>query len=47
MRGIFLRRGPWGVVHARRADAARADARIESLAELPAALAALEAAGRA
>ena len=47
MRGIFLRRGPWGVVHARRADAARADARIESLAELPAALAALDAEGRA
>jgi FMN phosphatase YigB (HAD superfamily) len=35
MRGVFLRRGPWGVVHARRPDAARAHARLESLAELP------------
>lgn len=38
MRGIFLRRGPWGIVHARRPEAARADARIESLLELPAVL---------
>jgi len=38
MRGIFLRRGPWGSAHARRSDVARADARIESLAELPAVL---------
>ncbi len=36
MRAIFLRRGPWAVVHARSADAAHADARIDSLAELPA-----------
>jgi FMN phosphatase YigB (HAD superfamily) len=35
MRGIFLRRGPWGTAHARRPEAARADARIESLLELP------------
>jgi HAD superfamily hydrolase (TIGR01509 family) len=35
MRAVFLRRGPWGVAHARRAEAARADARIEGLAELP------------
>ena len=41
MRGIFLRRGPWGIAHAKRPDAARADARIESLAELPQALEAL------
>lgn len=47
MRGVFLRRGPWGVVHARRADAARADARIETLAELPAALEVLNAGARA
>ena len=44
MRGIFLRRGPWGVVHARRADVVRADARIESLGDLPAALEALDSA---
>ncbi len=44
MRGVFLRRGPWGVAHARRADVARADARIESLGELPALLEALDAA---
>jgi FMN phosphatase YigB (HAD superfamily) len=43
MRAVFLRRGPWGLAHARRADVARADARIDSLAELPAALAALDA----
>ncbi|MGH7292877.1 MAG: HAD family hydrolase [Myxococcota bacterium] len=38
MRGIFLRRGPWGVAHARRPEVARADAHIESLLELPAVL---------
>jgi FMN phosphatase YigB (HAD superfamily) len=47
MRGIFLRRGPWGVVHARRPEAARADARIESLLELPGVLDALDASARA
>jgi FMN phosphatase YigB (HAD superfamily) len=47
MRGIFLRRGPWGLVHARRAEVACADARIESLRELPAALEALDLAARA
>jgi HAD superfamily hydrolase (TIGR01509 family) len=47
MRGIFLRRGPWGMVHARRADAACADARIESLSQLPAVLEALDAAAGA
>ncbi len=46
MRGIFLCRGPWGVAHARRPEAARADARIDSLVELPAVLAALDAAAR-
>jgi HAD superfamily hydrolase (TIGR01509 family) len=35
MRAVFLRRGPWGIAHARRSEAARADARIETLAELP------------
>jgi len=35
MRGVFLRRGPWGLAHARRADVVRADARIDGLAELP------------
>ncbi len=34
MRAIFIRRGPWGHIHARRPDAAAADARIESLNEL-------------
>lgn len=32
---VFLRRGPWGHVHAHRRDAARASATIDSLAELP------------
>ncbi len=47
MRAIFLRRGPWGVLHARNPDVARADARIETLGELPAALDALGADARA
>jgi FMN phosphatase YigB (HAD superfamily) len=38
---VFLRRGPWGYVHARWPEAAAAALRIESLTELPAALAAL------
>jgi FMN phosphatase YigB (HAD superfamily) len=46
MSGIFIRRGPWGMAHARRADVVRADARLESLAELPAALRALAAAAQ-
>jgi len=41
MVAVFLRRGPWGHAHARLAEAARADVRIDSLAELPDALAAL------
>jgi FMN phosphatase YigB (HAD superfamily) len=39
MKGIFLRRGPWGVIHATWPQVSRADARLESLAELPEALA--------
>jgi FMN phosphatase YigB (HAD superfamily) len=39
MRGVFIRRGPWGYIHAQRADVTLADARIESLAELPAVIA--------
>ncbi len=34
MVAVFLRRGPWGLVHARRPDAALAHARIDSLREL-------------
>lgn len=39
MIGVFLRRGPWGVIHATWPEAARADLRIESLGKLPEALA--------
>ncbi len=35
MHGIFVVRGPWGVLHARRPDAAQASATIRSLLELP------------
>jgi HAD superfamily hydrolase (TIGR01549 family) len=38
MIGVFLRRGPWGVIHATWPEAVRADLRLESLEELPAAL---------
>ncbi|MDQ1712024.1 MAG: hypothetical protein QOE45_1474 [Frankiaceae bacterium] len=41
MTAVFLRRGPWGYVHAGWPEAAAADLRIDSLAALPAALAAL------
>ena len=41
MTAVFLRRGPWGYVHAEWPEAAAADVRIESLAALPAALRAL------
>jgi HAD superfamily hydrolase (TIGR01549 family) len=34
MTAIFLRRGPWGLIHAERPEATRADIRLESLAEL-------------
>jgi len=35
MIAVFIRRGPWGYVHSRRPEAARAHIRIESLDELP------------
>jgi FMN phosphatase YigB (HAD superfamily) len=38
MTAVFIRRGPWGYLHASRPDAARADVRIDSLLELPNAL---------
>ncbi len=38
MVAVFIRRGPWGEVQARHPDVERADVRIESLDELPAAL---------
>ena len=41
MRAVFIRRGPWGVLHASLPEAAQADVRLESLVELPAALARL------
>lgn len=33
--GVFIERGPWGVLHADKPEAALANARIRSLAELP------------
>lgn len=41
MVAVFVRRGPWGYVHATWPEAAAADLRIETLAELPGALATL------
>jgi HAD superfamily hydrolase (TIGR01509 family) len=38
MLAVFIRRGPWGHIHAARSDAAIADARIESLHDLAAVL---------
>jgi HAD superfamily hydrolase (TIGR01662 family) len=35
MVSVFIRRGPWGFLHSRSPDIARADLRIESLSELP------------
>ena len=35
MAGIFLRRGPWGWLHAAKPEASEATARIDSLDELP------------
>jgi FMN phosphatase YigB (HAD superfamily) len=35
---VFIRRGPWGFLHAQRPEAACARIRLESLSELPAAL---------
>lgn len=43
MLAIFIRRGPWGFVHATLPEAAEADLRIESLSELPGLLASLRA----
>ena len=39
MVGVFVRRGPWGVIHATWPEAARASLRLENLEELPEALA--------
>lgn len=38
MTAVFVRRGPWGMLHSVLPAAARAHVRVESLAELPAAL---------
>lgn len=38
MVAVFIRRGPWGVVHAMHADVVRAHSRIETLTELPSVL---------
>jgi HAD superfamily hydrolase (TIGR01549 family) len=38
MVAVFLRRGPWGYLHAGLPEAGRASVRIDTLAELPAAL---------
>jgi FMN phosphatase YigB (HAD superfamily) len=38
MTAVFLRRGPWGLLHAARPDAARANLRLDSLLDLPDAL---------
>jgi hypothetical protein len=43
MVSVFLQRGPWGRVHARRSEAALAEIRIKSLGELPEALARMTA----
>lgn len=45
MRAVFIRRGPWGYIQARWPEAAQARHRIDSLAELPPLLAALDTAG--
>ena len=34
MTAIFIERGPWGKLHARRGDAASADLRVKTLLEL-------------
>ncbi|HET7077151.1 MAG TPA: HAD family hydrolase [Chloroflexia bacterium] len=36
MLAVFLRRGPWGYLHALRPEAVQADIRLDSLADLPA-----------
>ena len=35
MTGVFVRREPWGVIHATWPEAARAHLRLEGLLELP------------
>jgi HAD superfamily hydrolase (TIGR01662 family) len=45
MVAVFIRRGPWGNLQAEWPEAERADIRIDSLAELPEALARWDAAG--
>jgi HAD superfamily hydrolase (TIGR01662 family) len=45
MVAVFLRRGPWGAIHAARPDMAAADLRIEGLDELPAAFSRLPSEG--
>ena len=42
MLAVFVRRGPWGILHARRPEAARADVRLDSLADLLAELRAVD-----
>jgi FMN phosphatase YigB (HAD superfamily) len=41
MVAVFLRRGPWGYIHAAHPDVIRAHLRLESLDELPERLTAL------
>jgi FMN phosphatase YigB (HAD superfamily) len=41
MVAVFVRRGPWGCIHAAHPDAAQAQLRVESLDELPEHLAGL------
>lgn len=43
LRTAFIRRGPWGFIHAQRPEAALADLRIDSLAELMPAIETLNA----
>lgn len=43
MTAVFLRRGPWGYLHAERPEVARATIRVDGLADLPPALRALGA----
>jgi hypothetical protein len=38
---VFIRRGPWGVIHGASPDAAAADLRLETLAGLAEALGAI------
>ena len=42
MFSVFIRRGPWGVIHAASPDAAQADLRIETLDGLAAALSGID-----